>query len=152
MFHLTGRGKNEPVQAAVDRAGLGERYHVLEYLSTMEDAYACADAVLCRSGAGTVAELTALGLPALYVPLPIGNGEQRLNASDVVEAGGGTVVADADLGVGDVAGLYALVADREALGTMAERAAATGVRDGAARLARLIREVAHEAREGEDER
>ena len=152
VLHLTGRGKNEPVQAAVDRAGLGERYHVLEYLSTMEDAYACADAVLCRSGAGTVAELTALGLPALYVPLPIGNGEQRLNASDVVEAGGGTVVADADLGVGDVAGLYALVADREALGTMAERAAATGVRDGAARLARLIREVAHEAREGEDER
>ena len=48
--------------------------------------------VICRSGAGTVAELTALGLPALYVPLPIGNGEQRLNAADTVAAGGGRLV------------------------------------------------------------
>ena len=75
--------------------GLAERYHVLDYLVAMEQAYACADGVICRSGAGTVAELTALGLPALYVPLPIGNGEQRLNAADVVAAGGGRLVADA---------------------------------------------------------
>lgn len=147
VLHLTGRGKAEPVAAAVEAAGVGERYHVLDYLTTMEHVYACADAVLCRSGAGTVAELTALGLPALYVPLPIGNGEQRLNATDVVEAGGGTLVADADLTSRDLAGLFDLVGDREALTAMAERAAATGVRDGAARLARLVRDVAREGKE-----
>ena len=48
-------------------------------------------------GAMTVAEVTAVGLPAVYVPLPIGNGEQRLNALPVVDAGGGLIVADADL-------------------------------------------------------
>ena len=45
----------------------------------------------------TVAEVSAVGLPAIYVPLPHGNGEQALNARPVVDAGGGMLVADADL-------------------------------------------------------
>lgn len=60
-------------------------------------AFACADLVICRAGAGSVSELAALGLPAIYVPLPIGNGEQRFNAEPVVNAGGGLLVADKDL-------------------------------------------------------
>ena len=63
----------------------------------MHLAYAVADLVVCRSGAGSVGELAALGMPAVYVPLPVGNGEQRLNAAAVVEAGGGLLVDDADL-------------------------------------------------------
>ncbi len=50
----------------------------------MDQAYAAADLAICRSGAMTVAEVSAVGLPAIYVPLPIGNGEQRLNALPVV--------------------------------------------------------------------
>ena len=63
-----------------------------------------------RSGALTCAELAAVGLPAIYVPFPIGNGEQRLNALPVVDAGGGTARrrrgadADALLRRGDRAG------------------------------------------------
>ena len=87
----------------------------------MDLAYAAADLAICRSGAMTVAEVSAVGLPAVYVPLPIGNGEQRLNALPVVDAGGGLLVADADLTpefVGDtVAGLL-------------ERRAAAGGDDG----------------------
>src|SRR3712207_7601760 len=63
----------------------------------MHLAYAAADLALCRAGAVTVAELSAVGLPAAFVPLPIGNGEQRRNALPVVEAGGGLLVEDADL-------------------------------------------------------
>ncbi len=55
-----------------------------------------ADLVVGRAGANTVCELTAVGLPAVYVPLPIGNGEQRLNAADLVAAGGGLLVEDRD--------------------------------------------------------
>ena len=73
---------------AVRRGALSDR---------MDLAYAAADLAICRSGAMTVAEVSAVGLPAIYVPLPIGNGEQRLNALPVVNAGGGMVVADADL-------------------------------------------------------
>lgn len=153
VLHLTGKGKDEPVRAALSEAvdagrapgDLAGRYHVLDYLTAMEQAYACADGVMCRSGAGTVAELTALGLPALYVPLPIGNGEQRLNAADVVAAGGGRLVADGDLEPCDVAGFATELADDERRTATARAAASTGVRDGAARLAALVRATAQQA-------
>jgi UDP-N-acetylglucosamine--N-acetylmuramyl-(pentapeptide) pyrophosphoryl-undecaprenol N-acetylglucosamine transferase len=69
----------------------------MPYLDRMDLGYAAADFALCRAGAMTCAELTAVGLPAAYVPLPIGNGEQRLNALPIVRRGGGMLVADADL-------------------------------------------------------
>ena len=96
VVHLTGRGKDAPVREAVEAAGLADRWHVIDYLTTMEDALAVADLVVCRSGAGTVAEMEALGLPCIYVPLPIGNGEQRLNAADHVAAGGAQLIDDKD--------------------------------------------------------
>jgi UDP-N-acetylglucosamine--N-acetylmuramyl-(pentapeptide) pyrophosphoryl-undecaprenol N-acetylglucosamine transferase len=67
------------------------------FIDRMDLAYAAADFALCRAGAMTCAELTAVGLPAAYVPLPIGNGEQRLNALPVVRHGGGMLVADDEL-------------------------------------------------------
>ncbi len=102
VVHLTGTGKAEPVRAALAGVAGAQRYHVLEYLARMELALAVADLVLCRAGAGTVCELAALGIPGVYVPLPIGNGEQRLNAAGVVEAGGGLLVADNTLWSGRV--------------------------------------------------
>ena len=149
VLHLTGKDKDAPVRAALEAAvasgaeqDLSERYHVLDYLTTMEQAYACADGVLCRSGAGTVAEITALGLPALYVPLPIGNGEQRLNAADVLASGGGRMVLDADLKPSDILDFAMLISDPERQAAMARAAASTGVQDAAARLATLIRQCA----------
>jgi len=72
-------------------------YVAATYIDRMDLAYAAADFALCRAGAMTCAELTAVGLPAAYVPLPIGNGEQRLNALPIVQRGGGMLVTDADL-------------------------------------------------------
>src|SRR5699024_11787561 len=63
----------------------------------MAAAIAVADLTVCRSGAMTVAEITAAGLPAIYVPLPHGNGEQALNSQHVVEAGGAIMIKDSDL-------------------------------------------------------
>ena len=62
----------------------------------MDLAYAAADAMVGRAGANTVTEAAAIGLPAVFVPLPIGNGEQALNARAVVDAGGGVLVDDAE--------------------------------------------------------
>ena len=145
VLHLTGRGKDAPVRAALEDAldngapqSLRTRYHVLDYLTAMEQAYACADGVLCRSGAGTVAELTALGLPALYVPLPVGNGEQRLNAADVIAAHGGVLRSDGDLAPSDVLDFATLLTDVRRRQEMARAAATTGVPDGAARLTALV--------------
>jgi UDP-N-acetylglucosamine--N-acetylmuramyl-(pentapeptide) pyrophosphoryl-undecaprenol N-acetylglucosamine transferase len=69
-------------------------YTCVPYIDRMDLAYAIADAAVTRAGAMTVAELTAVGIPAIFVPLPIGNGEQTLNASAVVRAGGGVLVDD----------------------------------------------------------
>ena len=55
-------------------------YVVVPYVEEMQYAYAAADFALCRCGAMTCAELAAVGLPAAYVPYPVGNGEQRFNA------------------------------------------------------------------------
>jgi len=72
-------------------------YVAVPFIERMDLAYAAADIALTRAGAMTCAELAAVGLPAIYVPLPIGNGEQRLNALPVVSAGGGLIREDGDL-------------------------------------------------------
>ena len=114
-------------------------YVVLNYVDRMDLAYAAADAVLCRSGSNTVTEVSGVGLPAIYVPLPIGNGEQALNARPVVDAGGGLLVADAALTPEWVsASVPGLLNDAERLATMG--AAATGVipLDADEKLARMV--------------
>lgn len=93
VLHITGLDK----EFAIDSSVSGPPYVVAGYVDRMDLAYCAADFVVARAGANTVCELTAVGLPAVYVPLPIGNGEQRLNAVDVVAAGGGMLVDDSDL-------------------------------------------------------
>lgn len=135
VLHLTGAGKSAPVLEAHRRAGSPANYHVREYLTAMHHAYACADLVVTRAGAGMVSELAALGLPALYIPLPIGNGEQRLNAADVVAAGGGEIIEDGELTPDVLAARVAiLVSDARDLRRMGDLAAGAGAWDGAARL------------------
>ena len=120
-------------------------YVVLPYVDRMDLAYAAADAVLCRAGSNTVTEVSGVGLPAVYVPLPIGNGEQALNARPVVDAGGGLLVADGALTPEWVAAsVPGLLADRERLARMG--AAARGVipLDADEKLARMILDAAAE--------
>ena len=62
-------------------------YVVRDFVDRMDLAYAAADLVVCRAGASSVTEAAAVGLPAVFVPLPIGNGEQHQNARPVVDAG-----------------------------------------------------------------
>jgi UDP-N-acetylglucosamine--N-acetylmuramyl-(pentapeptide) pyrophosphoryl-undecaprenol N-acetylglucosamine transferase len=117
-------------------------YVVVPYLERMELAYAAADLALCRAGANTVIEMTAVGLPAAYVPLPIGNGEQELIAAPVVEAGGGLLVDDADCSPGWVRTvLLPLLGDPARLAGMGAAAAGFGRRDGDERLVDLALEA-----------
>ncbi|QIK83311.1 undecaprenyldiphospho-muramoylpentapeptide beta-N-acetylglucosaminyltransferase [Sanguibacter sp. HDW7] len=147
VLHLTGRGKDADVRAAVRAAGLGDDYVVAEYLLEMERALAVADLVLCRAGAGTVAELTALGIPAAYVPLPIGNGEQRLNAQPAVDAGGGLLVEDRLLSPAWVGStLLPLLGDRGRREEMAAAAMRVGRPEATAAVVDLVLAAAGGAR------
>jgi UDP-N-acetylglucosamine--N-acetylmuramyl-(pentapeptide) pyrophosphoryl-undecaprenol N-acetylglucosamine transferase len=141
VLHARGP-KNTDVTVAPRPAGSAP-YVVVDYLERMDLAYAAADLALCRAGAVTVAELSAVGLPAAFVPLPIGNGEQRRNALPVVEAGGGLLVEDADLGPAWIQDrLVPLLTDPGALAGYARHAAAAGVPDADERLADLVLDVA----------
>ncbi|QXG78105.1 undecaprenyldiphospho-muramoylpentapeptide beta-N-acetylglucosaminyltransferase [Modestobacter sp. L9-4] len=134
VLHARGP-KNTDVTVPARPAGSAP-YVVVDYLERMDLAYAAADLALCRSGAVSVAELSAVGLPAAFVPLPIGNGEQRLNALPVVEAGGGLLVADADLTPSWVQEqLVPVLTDADRLATLAAHAAAAGTPDADERLA-----------------
>lgn len=122
-------------------------YVAVPYLNRMDLAYAAADLAICRSGAMTVAEVCAVGLPAVYVPLPIGNGEQRLNALPVVQAGAGMLVADEELSPQFVAETVgALLGDTNRLAAMTAAAGAIGQRDAAERVARMALAIAAAAR------
>lgn len=117
-------------------------YVAQPYIEDMHMAYAAADAVLGRAGAMTVAEVSAVGLPAVYVPLPHGNGEQALNAAPVVAAGGGVLVPDAELS-GDrlLAELIPVLTDPVRLARMGAAARASGHADADERLARVVFDV-----------
>ena len=122
-------------------------YRGVGYLKRMDLAYAAADLVICRSGAMTVAEVSATGLPAVYVPLPHGNGEQRLNAVPIVDAGGGVIVDDADMSTEWVAThVPAMMADKHALAAMSQAALSTGHRDAAEAVAAAALELARSRR------
>lgn len=126
-----------------DSAADAARYVAVPYLSRMDLAYAAADAVVCRSGAMTVAEVSAVGLPAFYVPLPHGNGEQELNARPVVRKGGGRIVPDSELTPKYVIDeVIPLLMDPARLTEMGRAAAGAGHRDAADEVARIALEVA----------
>ncbi len=131
LLHITGRGKGFPLEAP--------HYHQVEYVRAMELAYAAADLAITRSGAGTVCEVTAVGLPAVFVPLPIGNGEQALNGADVVAAGGALMIEDAAFTPEAVrTRVLPLIHDAAARAEMSRAAARFGITDAAERLAAMI--------------
>nr|WP_176457288.1 MULTISPECIES: undecaprenyldiphospho-muramoylpentapeptide beta-N-acetylglucosaminyltransferase [unclassified Rhodococcus (in: high G+C Gram-positive bacteria)] len=122
-------------------------YVALPYIDRMDLAYAAADLAICRSGAMTVAEVSATGLPAVYVPLPHGNGEQELNARPVVDAGGGILVSDATLTEQYVTDtVVALLNDTEKIAAMSRAAAGAGHKGAAAAVAQIVLDTAHAAR------
>ncbi|WP_106848187.1 undecaprenyldiphospho-muramoylpentapeptide beta-N-acetylglucosaminyltransferase [Blastococcus sp. Marseille-P5729] len=138
---LHSYGRKNTIEAIVHTDG--PAYVALPYIDRMDLAYSVADLVLCRAGMGTVAEVSAVGLPAVYVPLPHGNGEQRLNAEPVVQAGGGLLVDDAQL-TGDYVAerLIPLLQDRARLDQMAGAARSAGHAQAADVLAAKVLEVA----------
>jgi UDP-N-acetylglucosamine--N-acetylmuramyl-(pentapeptide) pyrophosphoryl-undecaprenol N-acetylglucosamine transferase len=139
-------GPRNGVDAPVTKRGAGEAgvvpYVATPYVDRMDLAYAAADFALCRAGAMTCAELSAVGLPAAYVPLPIGNGEQRLNALPIVQRGGGMLVNNADLTpewIRDT--LLPVLVNIDQVADMSEAAASMGRGDADRRLAEAVIEI-----------
>lgn len=140
VLHIIGPLNGRDAPASEKRGGVP--YVATPYLDRMDLAYAAADFALCRAGAMTCAELTAVGLPAAYVPLPIGNGEQRLNALPIVQRGGGMLVADAELTPGWIRDtLLPVLINIDQVADMSEAAASLGRGDADRWLAEAVIEI-----------
>lgn len=129
-----------------DRAGLEDMsegsYRRLTYCSRMELAIAAADFAVARSGAATVSEFTAVGLPAIFVPYPVGNGEQKLNAEQAVTAGGALLVRDSEFTPEYVAStLIPLLSNKKLILEMGAKAKSVGNSDGSSKLLNLVNGV-----------
>jgi len=140
VLHVVGpKNADEPQ----DLTQAGVPYVAVPYVDRMDMAYAAADVAMCRSGAMTCAELTAVGLPGAFVPLAIGNGEQALNAEPIVQAGGGLMIHNAEISVEWIVNqLIPLLTDTDRVVAMSEAAARMGRRDADMALAREVMAIA----------
>jgi UDP-N-acetylglucosamine--N-acetylmuramyl-(pentapeptide) pyrophosphoryl-undecaprenol N-acetylglucosamine transferase len=141
VLHITGP------ENVVDVAPGRPPYVAVPFVDEMQYAYAAADFVVCRSGAMTCAELSAVGLPAAYVPLPLRGGEQRLNAEPIVAAGAAVIVDNDQFTPSWVeANLLPILADPARVAAMSAAATRAGARDADVVLARHVLAVIAERR------
>lgn len=140
--HQAGGAHHEPTRTAYAQAGVEAR--VEPFIDDMAEAYGWADLVVCRAGALTVAELAACGIGALLIPYPHAvDDHQRSNAEFLVAAGAAELIPEDRLAPEPLAArLAALLRDRAALATMAERARSRARPGAAADVARRCLEVA----------
>ncbi|NVM56513.1 MAG: undecaprenyldiphospho-muramoylpentapeptide beta-N-acetylglucosaminyltransferase [Desulfobacterales bacterium] len=131
FIHQSGPKDAGWVASAYETRGI--RVTVKPFFEDMASAYCSADLVICRAGATTVAELTALGKPAIFIPFPFAaNDHQELNAGYVADSGGGEVILEKDLNGALLAGRIDYYASNpKALQEMSIKASALGRPDAA---------------------
>jgi UDP-N-acetylglucosamine--N-acetylmuramyl-(pentapeptide) pyrophosphoryl-undecaprenol N-acetylglucosamine transferase len=142
FIHQTGERDYEETAAAYEKSGFASR--VMPYIYDMAQAYACADLVICRSGALTIAEVTALGKPAVLIPYPFAtDNHQEVNARELEDAGAAIVMLDREATGERIAGLVkGLFLNMESLLTMEERSKALGRPQAAAEVLKICKEAA----------
>lgn len=135
VLHIIGGNSELPELKSAE-------YVRLKYCDRMDLAILASDFAVSRAGASTVSEFAAVGLPAVYVPYPIGNGEQKLNVAQLVSAGGGLIVDDANFTAEYVASeIVQLMSNSKRLKEMSISAKNCGITDGTQRLLDLVRGV-----------
>ncbi len=146
ILHAAGQSLYTEAAAAWERARArneGPLVRCVDFIDDMGAAYAAADVIVCRSGATSIAELTALGKPAVLVPYPHATGDHQLvNGESLQHAGGAIVIEDGQVsGPSLVAAVEPLLEDDDARARMAASSRAFGRRDAAEAVARLVLDV-----------
>ncbi len=140
IWHQSGKGALETVQQAYRDAGQPQ-HKVTEFIDDMAEAYAWADVVVCRSGALTVSEVAAAGLPAIFVPFQHKDRQQYWNALPLEQAGAAKIFEQPLFTATAVADTLRHW-DRATLLTMAEKARQVAIPDATDRVAQEVARVA----------
>ncbi len=133
LWHQVGKGALESVNQAYQKAGQTQ-HNVTEFIDDMAQAYAWADVVVCRSGALTVSEIAAAGLPAIFVPFQHKDRQQYWNALPLEKAGAAKIIEQVNFSAAAVADVMAGW-DRTHLLEMAIAARAVAIPDATERVA-----------------
>jgi len=143
IWHQSGNADYERMLALYKDAGMDEA-RLEPFIHDMGQAYAWADLALCRSGATTVAELAACGLPAAFVPFPHATHDhQTTNARLLERNGAALVVAECELDRRDFAGMIIdLLSRPDRLAEMSEAARKLARPQAAAAVANFLEEMA----------
>lgn len=136
LWHQCGKGGQAVVQQAYAEAAQPQ-HKVTEFIDDMAAAYAWADVVVCRSGALTVSEIAAAGLPALFIPFQHKDRQQYWNALPLEKAGAAKILEQPQFTVDAVTETLAGW-DRATLLAMAERARAASIPDATERVAKEV--------------
>ena len=131
-----GKGEQQTVEKAYVDAGQSQ-HNVTEFIDEMAQAYAWADVGVCRSGALTVSEIAAAGLPALFVPFQHKDRQQYWNALPLEKAGAAKIFEQPQFTADAVATTLAGW-NRDALLEMAQRARAAAIPDATERVAKEV--------------
>ena len=147
-IHATGKGGVEKLKKSLLELGahpeLPPGLEIREYIEEMPALMAEADLVLCRAGASTIAELTALGKPAVLIPSPnVVDDHQTPNALRLQKRGGAVVLDESEC-TGDVLynSVLGIITDEARLAGMSEAQRALGAPDAAERIAGIIIDIA----------
>lgn len=147
FHHIHGAGKPDyPAMRALLQEKdieLPPSLQVLEYIYDMASAMRAADLVICRAGASTISELTALGVPALIVPSPyVTNNHQEKNARALERAGGAEVLLEKDAtGQALFQAACGILHDENRRTSMERAMAGLGVRDATERIYQTVLEL-----------
>lgn len=147
LIHSAGKAGYAAMSEALERERPDYRrcgMDVRDYIYDMPRVMAAADLVLCRSGASTLAELTAMGKPAVLVPSPnVTNHHQEKNARVLEQAGGARVLLEGEFTADTLLGLVSeLLSSPETLADMGARMRSLGVPDATERMADLVLDLA----------
>ena len=142
VIHQTGQRDYDLVEAAYQKTNMSGEVH--KFIDDMPGMFARADLLVCRSGASTVAEITAAGRPAIFIPLPTAaDDHQRQNAAALGEVNAARLLPQSELTSDRLAEeVAALLGNRASLAEMSQAARKLAHPDAAGEIARIVARAA----------
>jgi len=140
VWHQAGKGAKVSTEADYTQSGVQD-YRVTEFIDDMAEAYSWADLIVCRSGALTVSEVAAAGLPAIFIPFMHKDRQQYWNAQPLEKAGAAIIIEQPDLSIDRLVDKLTQL-DRKKLLEMAIKARKSSIPDATQRVASVIKAVA----------
>ncbi|CAL1329221.1 undecaprenyldiphospho-muramoylpentapeptide beta-N-acetylglucosaminyltransferase [Candidatus Providencia siddallii] len=143
ILHQSGKGNKEKTKILYKNQNSNNfKYKIIEFIENIDQAYAWADIVICRSGALTVSEIASVGLPAIFIPYPHKDHQQYWNAIPLEKAGAAKILHQ-QLFTSDAVAKLLNILDRKKLLLMAKNAHNCAINNATNNISKIICKIAN---------